>query len=80
MYPMSLAGVRAPNQMGAWEKLMPPPQKTPERCAKGWHDDPDNSGMCIRCGVILDPAVGEDPNEYRRSRGLPDVPVDPTDE
>lgn len=24
-----------------------------ERCAKGQHDDPDNSGMCINCGALL---------------------------
>lgn len=48
------------------------------RCAQGWHDDPDNSGMCIRCKVILDPELGDDPNEYRRRRGLPDVPVEPS--
>lgn len=28
-----------------------------ERCSRGYHDDPDNSGLCIRCGAITD---GED--------------------
>lgn len=23
------------------------------RCAKGLHEDPDNSGMCINCGALL---------------------------
>jgi len=33
--------------------------------------------MCIRCGVILDPEISDNPNEYRRRRGLPDVPAVP---
>ena len=56
---MSLVGISAPSPFGVCkeERLMPS-TKTHERCLKGWHDDPDNSGMCIRCGVILDPEVG----------------------
>lgn len=25
-----------------------------QRCADGYHDDPDNSGLCILCGAVLD--------------------------
>ena len=46
-----------------------------ERCRRGWHDDPDNSGMCVRCSVILDCAEGEDPNRLRKERGLEPFPV-----
>jgi hypothetical protein len=49
-------------------------EQTREQCRQGWHEDPDNSGMCIHCSLILDPLDGEDPNWYRRSLGLPDVP------
>lgn len=59
-----------------------PPRKVvmfaPENCLHGLHDDPDNSGMCIGCGLLLDLMPGEDPNDYRRSKGWPDVPVEPT--
>lgn len=24
------------------------------RCVAGYHEDPDNSGMCIRCSAVLD--------------------------
>lgn len=48
-----------------------------DRCRQGWHSDPDNSGMCIYCGLILDPEPNEDPNSYRRRNGLPDVPAEP---
>jgi len=53
------------------------PDGARERCRQGWHDDPDNSGMCIYCSLILDVIDGEDPNEYRRRNGWPDVPVEP---
>lgn len=49
-------------------------------CRRGWHADPDNSGMCIHCCLILDPEPEEDPNSYRRSCGWPDVPPLPIDE
>jgi hypothetical protein len=26
-----------------------------ERCARGQHEDPDNSGLCINCSADLDP-------------------------
>ena len=42
-----------------WEALAGSPSEKPgseerERCLRGQHDDPDNSGMCVRCGVVLD--------------------------
>lgn len=49
--------------------------RTNERCRQGWHDDPDNSGMCIRCAIILDPEPDEDPNAYRLSRGWSPMPA-----
>ena len=49
-----------------------------DNCRSGWHMDPDNSGMCIYCKVILDPEPGEDPNSYRRQCGWSDVPLLPT--
>jgi hypothetical protein len=51
--------------------------RTTEDCRRGEHSDPDNSGLCIRCGLILDPEPGEDPNAYRRREGWPDVPAEP---
>lgn len=24
------------------------------RCQRGWHEDPDHSGLCILCGYDLD--------------------------
>jgi len=48
-----------------------------KECRQGWHSDPDNYGMCIYCAVILDPEPGEDPNDYRRKNGWPDVPPEP---
>jgi hypothetical protein len=51
-----------------------------ERCSKGWHDDPDNSGLCIHCAIILDADPDEDPNDFRRSRGWPDMPIGPSEE
>jgi hypothetical protein len=45
-----------------------------DNCRLGIHSDPDNSGMCIYCGLILDPEPGEDPNSFRRSHRWPDVP------
>lgn len=31
------------------------------RCAEGYHEDPDNSGLCIHCAAVLDPDdEGED--------------------
>ncbi len=53
------------------------PDRASENCRKGWHSDPDNSGMCISCGMLLDTEPGEDPNDYRRRRGLPDLPPEP---
>ena len=47
-----------------------------DACRRGVHSDPDNSGMCIYCAVILDAEPGEDPNHYRRDNGWPDVPVE----
>ena len=55
-----------------------PPRKDParEQCRQGWHDDPDNSGSCIYCRVILDLLDDDtDPNDYRRRQGWPDVPT-----
>jgi hypothetical protein len=56
---------------------MPDTDRASENCHKGWHSDPDNSGLCIACGMILDPEPGEDPNAYRRTKGLPDLPAEP---
>jgi hypothetical protein len=55
----------------------PKSERTRERCYRGIHEDPDNSGMCIYCAVILYPEPNEDPNSYRRSQGWPDVPLWP---
>jgi hypothetical protein len=46
-------------------------------CRRGWHDDPDNSGLCIHCAIILDADPDEDPNDFRRSRGWSDMPLEP---
>jgi len=35
----------------------PPEIESRERCRGGRHDDPDNSGLCVRCGVVLDEEV-----------------------
>lgn len=48
-------------------------------CWQDRHDDPDNSGMCIYCGFLLDIEPGEDPNRYRQSQGWPDIPIKETD-
>jgi hypothetical protein len=32
-------------------------QERGERCARGQHDDPDNSGLCINCSAVLDEAA-----------------------
>lgn len=53
------------------------PDRARDACRRGWHDDPDNSGLCIYCALILDPEEGEDPNSYRRSQGWDDVPPEP---
>ena len=53
------------------------PDRATDSCRRGRHSDPDNSGMCIYCGLILDPGLGENPNEFRRRHGWSDVPLEP---
>lgn len=53
----------------------PAPDRARAECRKGHHADPDNSGMCIYCCVILDPEPDEDANSYRISKGWAPLPV-----
>jgi hypothetical protein len=35
-----------------------------ENCKRGYHEDPDWSGQCIRCTAILDPLDEKELAEY----------------
>ena len=57
------------------------PDPARQKCREGLHSDPDSSGMCIYCCIIIDQASGDEtPNDYRRSNGWPDVPLWPAAE
>ena len=34
-----------PEEIAEWDRLS---------CKKGWHDDQDNTGQCLRCGKVLE--------------------------
>lgn len=56
------------------------PDRATDNCRRGWHTDDDNTGMCIHCGLLLWTDDGEEPNDFRRRNGWPDVPAEPIDD
>jgi hypothetical protein len=51
-----------------------------EECRRGHHEDPEETGMCCHCSVILNPEPDEDPNDLRRYYGWPSMPTSPIDD